>query len=997
MLNIFYKRCTLAAMMAGLTCMPIEHGRAQAPAPLQHQSWSTGQGLPQSSVHQILQSQDGYLWLATEGGVVRYDGASFKVFSHETDPSFTSNDVTSLAQDRAGNLWFGTADGLVRDANGQFRRFSESDGMPSSSILSIAASNDGSVLILTADGLVRFDGSQFKPVEAVLSPVNQLVQQADGSVILATARGLMRAWNGQFQPLVTSVSPPAARLSGALTGQNGEVWLWNEHEVLVTGPGKQSAWRVGMELPGARVQALFLDHLGAAWVGTNRGLVMLRPSSQSPKPIPALGVNSILSVMEDSEHNLWIGTETSGLHALRPRKFREEPALADDEVSCIVQATDGSMWIGTKDDGLHRLRPGSAGTQLDRPAPNSALTSPVILSLAPGLHGDVWAGTPDGLTHVEATGKTTRYTSSDGLPDDLIRSLLFLPNGTLWVGTRHGLAHLQAGHFDVLTQANGLGSDLIGTLFESNGPDSSKFNRNHESTHELWIATLAGLSVLSDGVFKNFTRADGLQSNLVTGVATDGANRLWVSTRDAGLFLFEGHRFLSIAAKGVPHEIFSILADQQGFLWLRGRHGVLRVSDEELARCATQTPCQPGLGVYGVEDRMPSEEIVANGDPSAWRTTNGELWFATRKGVAIADPAALPLNLVPPPVVIEHFLADTEEVPVGSGLQTIPSGHARYTFDFAGLSYTVPSKVLYRSRLEGFDQVWSNASSRRSASYTNLPPGRYTFRVQAANNDGLWNDVGAKVRFRILPPIYRRWWFVLAMLLIFGALLVLIYRLRVRRLQVSFDAVLAERNRIAREIHDTLAQDFVGVSLQLDLVTQLLARDSLQEATTQLKATRNLVKAGLEEARQSIWNLRANSAQDSLPTRLTALAQRFSTGDIVLKTRIGGAYRTLPPSLEAEVLRILQEILSNAQRHAAATVILVQLMYGQDKLVVKVEDDGCGFSVAEATAKPGHFGLQGMRERAVSLGADLNLRSSPGEGTTVELVVPVTGRKGSQR
>jgi signal transduction histidine kinase/ligand-binding sensor domain-containing protein len=985
MLTLIQSRFLLAALLFVWLGGPMERTNAQALESLQHQSWSTEAGLPQSSVHQILQSRDGYLWLATEGGAVRYDGVSFKVFGHETQPSFTSNDVSSLAQDRDGNLWFGTADGLIRYEHGHLQRFGEADSMGSSSILSLAAASDGSLYVLTGAGIVRFDGSHFSTVEGLPANVSRLQQGSDGSVILGTGKGLLRLADGRLGPLWQFASVSQSLLDGAEFGSDGTAWAWSDHEVSASVRDRHYVWKTGRELPGTRVQTLFVDKQGTAWVGTNRGLVTVTPFSQHPNVISPLGVNSILSAMQDAEGNIWVGTETSGLHTLRPRKFREEPALADEEVSCVVQASDGSVWIGTRDDGLRRRRSGSSVSDVERPVPNAALTSPVILSLAPGLQGDIWAGTPDGLNYVEASGKTTRYTSSDGLPDDLIRSVLVGHDGTVWAGTRHGLARVHAGRVQALTQSDGLGSDFIGVMFEA---------ERQGAAGELWIGTLSGLSVLRGSAFTNFSRADGLPSNLVSGLAEDGSGRLWVSTRDAGLLLFDGQKFHALAAKGLPQEIFSVTADSHGFLWLRGRHGVTGASAYALAVCALESKCDVNAGVYGVEDRMPSEEIVANGDPSAWRMTNGEIWFASRKGVGIVSPATLSLNNVAPPVVIESFSADGENIPLDSSVPEIPSGHARYTFDYAGLSYTVPSKVLYRSKLEGFDRDWTGATNRRNVSYTNLPPGRYTFRVQAANNDGLWNDAGAVVHFRILPPFYRRWWFLLTLVLVFAGLVALLYRLRVRRLQLGFDAVLAERSRIAREIHDTLAQDLVGVSLQLDLVSQLLARDNVQAAIGQLKLTRTLVKEGLEEARQSIWNLRANSARDSLPSRVSALGKRFGNGDVVLKTKIGGAYRVLPGAIEEEVIRILQEAVSNVERHAGAASVGVQLMYGQDKLVVTVNDDGRGFSPADASSKTGHFGLQGMRERATSIQSALEVRSTPGEGTVVELVVPITGKKG---
>ena len=972
MLNIFKIRVFVAVLCLGM--IPGAWVRAQVGVPVQHQSWSTEEGLPQTSVHQILQTRDGYLWLTTEGGAVRYDGVTFKVLSQETEPAFTSNDVTSLAEDRDGAMWFGTADGLLERVDGKMRRFDERDGLPSSSVLSLAAAVDGTVLALTDAGLVRFDGVKFTRVNA---DVEQLQTGADGQVIAVTARGALAWAGGQLKPLGMEGIGEGAALRGVEIGRRGESWAWSEQEVVASGGGRTAVWRIGRELPGMRVQTVFVDRRGVAWVGTNRGLVTLRQGSEKPTAVEALGANSILSVMEDREGDLWIGTETSGLHALRPRKFRQQPGLADEEVSAVIQASDGTMWIGTREDGLRRVRSG----MVERPVANRALTSPIVLSLSPGLKGDLWVGTPDGLNHVEASGAVTQYTSSDGLPDDLVRSLLVAQDGTLWAGTRRGLAHLVGGRVEVLAKDRGLGSDLVGTLFQRDG--------------EVWVGTLSGLSVVTPGGVRNYGRAEGLTSNLVTSMGLDSAGRMWVGTREAGLFLFEAGRFLPVS--GVPQRIFSVEADGLGFLWMRGEHGVVREATERLARCAEHGVCAPVPGAYGVEEGMPSDELVANGNPAAWRTTSGELWFASRKGVAIAEPADLPVNTVPPPVVLERFLVDNEEVRLGQGLIRISSGRARYTFDFAGLSFVVPAKVVYRSKLEGFDRDWSAASGRRNASYTNLPPGLYTFRVQAANNDGVWNDAGASVAFRVLPPFYRRWWFVLAVLVVLAAVVVLLYRLRVRRLQRGFDAVLAERNRIAREIHDTLAQDFVGVSLQLDLVSQMLARNSVPEAARQLKVTKSFVKAGLDEARQSIWNLRADTAKDSLPTRLTELVKRFDGGEMAVKIKIGGAYRVLPVAVEDETLRIVQEAISNVERHAGAQAVQVEVTYAQDKLVVRVADDGRGFSVSDARVKEGHFGLRGMHERAATLGAELKMTSSTGQGTILELTVPITEKRGWQR
>jgi len=927
-MNLLRFRALILVMLT--VAMPCERACTQSAIPLAHQSWSTEEGLPQASVQAILQGRDGFLWLATEGGAVRYDGVSFRVYNHGTDPvSFVSNDVTSLVEDRAGNVWLGTADGLIQEAHGKFQRFAGADGLPAPAVIALALASTGQLQVETEDGLSTFDGLHLRPA----------------------------------QPAV---------IGRALRGPDGKMWRWTPRSVLAG----SFEWRVGRELPGVRVQAVFVDRQGIGWIGTNRGLVTVVPGQASAVAVKQLGANSILSLLEDTEGDMWVGTETSGLHALRPRKFRQQAGLEDEEVSCGVTTSDGAVWIGTREDGTRRVQK----NVVERPLANDRLTSPVILAMAAGLRSDLWIGTPDGLNHVEANGRVTRYTSSEGLPDDLVRSLHVTADGSVWVGTRRGLAHLHNGRIEVVTKARGLGSDLVGALFSSNA--------------ELWVATLEGVSVIGPNGMKNYGRADGLSSNLVTSFAADAVGRVWISTRDAGLFLFNRGRFLQAAAPGLPGKIFKVLADREGNLWLRGERGIVRAQANALESCAQHGACDPVGGLYGTEDGMPSGELVQNGDPVAWQVVDGELWFATRKGVAIANPAALAVNRLAPPVAIERFLVDSEEEPIGPGRLDVPSGHARYTFEFAALSFVAPSKVLYQSRLVGFDKAWSPVSGRRNTSYTNLPSGLYTFRVRAMNNDGVWNQTGAAVEFRVLPPIYRRWWFVLLLVLGLAGLAALLYRLRVRRLQRSFDAVLAERNRMAREIHDTLAQDFVGVALQLDLVGRLLAKDKVPEAATQLQATRSYVKTGLEEARQSIWNLRADVARGSLPSRITSLVKASSDEIPTVKAKIGGAYRVLPPQIEDEVVRIIGEAVSNATHHAKPSLIVVDVNYAQDKLVVRVEDDGCGFYVPDGLDKPGHYGLRGMQERAAGLGTQLNLTSIPGEGTKLELRVPIAAMKG---
>jgi len=907
---------------------------------LSQQAWSTEEGLPQSSVHSIAQTPDGYLWLATEAGLVRFDGFTFQTFDRSNQSAFTSDDVCCLAAERNG-LWIGTADGVLRLQQGKFHRYGPAEGLASSAVESIHATREGALLVETAEGWSKWNNTGFTRL-----PNAPAELKADGSGLVA------------------------------VPGSSS----WKFSTTMVSGAGR--VWHVGKELPTGRIQTVLVDREGMAWVGTNGGLFVLNAARSEATPVSLLNGNSVLSLFEDAEGNHWVGTETSGLHVLRRLAFRSEAALADQAVTSVAQTKDGSIWVGTRDAGLRRVRTDGVQEQI----PESKLTSGVILCLAPEWTGGLWVGTPDGLNYIGPDNSVRRITSADGLPDDYIRALVGDSDGSVWIGTRQGLAHLQrfGEHFSIrtLTTSDGLGGDLIGALMFKSG--------------NLWVATSGGLSVVhSDASIRNFTARDGLGATIATAMAEDSAGHLWVAGNDGSLSYMSGEKFLPVggfAVQGRGGNIEGITNDRLGFFWFRMDRGIRRVSVDALTACVGKDRCalQSGAMVqYGLADGLPNDEVVA-GEPSVgWLTTHGEIWFPTRGGVAIVDSEHLPANAVAPPIVLQRFSVDDLSEAIGPGLIKIPFGHARFTMEYAGLSFTAPSEVRYRFRLDGFDKDWTDAGNRRSATYTNLTSGHYVFHVQARNKDGAWSGAGAELRFRIVPPIYRRWWFLVLSLLAMLALVAGMYLLRLRRLQREFDAVLAERNRMAREIHDTLTQDFVGASLQLDLIAQHLNRGKFELAFEQVKRTRQLVTEGLEEARRSIWELRVNNSQDSLPTRLGKVVQRDTFSAIHPRLHVGGAYRVVDPKVERELLRIAQEALLNVLHHARSAQTSVELHYSSDMLMLTIEDKGVGFQVSEASGKTGHYGLLGMKERAAMIDGTLEVTSEPGRGTKVTLRVPI--------
>ncbi|HEV2273821.1 MAG TPA: triple tyrosine motif-containing protein, partial [Acidobacteriaceae bacterium] len=436
-------------------------------------------------------------------------------------------------------------------------------------------------------------------------------------------------------------------------------------------------------------------------------------------------------------------------------------------------------------------------------------------------------------------------------------------------------------------------------------------------------------------------------------------------------------------ADGLPDTIYGILEDAAANLWLSSRTGIFRVARSALDAFANGSAHTVPVSAYGAPDGMKIRECSGGGHPSAWKMNDGSLWFATLEGVSSIDPARAQENRLPPPVAIEALLIDDRPASLEEAV-TVKPGANRLEFQYAGLSFVAPQKVRYRYRLFGFDRGWIDAGTRRAAFYTNLPPGEYRFQVLAANNDGVWNEAGAALALRIEPHFYQTLWFYSALVLAVLLLAALAYRWRVRQVESGWSAVLAERSRLAREIHDTLAQGYVGISVQLELLSRLLGA-AQEPARQQLDETRALVRSSLAEARTSIWQLRSQNTAQDLPARLAHFcgsAAHSSPAKVYLQVK--GTYHPLDRAIENELQRIGQEAVLNALRHAEATRIDVQLIYDGTRVCLKVDDNGRGFPVTEVSSVPvGHFGLQGMRERAAQIGAVLIVESQPGKGTQV--------------
>ncbi len=962
------------------------------------QTWVMENGLPQNTVTALLQTQDGFLWLGTESGLVRFDGYGFQVFDHNSDAAMPGSDICCLLEGSDGALWVGTSGGLARWKQGKFRAYSTRDGLPGNGIRALARTSDGQFLAFTDGGTARLSGDKFVSAAAWVSQNTAVTVATSGSGAFWMGN---RLTSGAAASLWKHIDEQAGLQKDSvefetLLGTDRRVFASGNLLVVTHGDRVVTQLRAGRELPGSRIQALLADHQGALWIGMNSGLARFAAGKLQVFPATdSLGNESVLSLLEDREGNLWVGSESGGLHILRDQRFKTigtREGLNSDAITAIVEDRAGTLWIGTQGAGLNALPGGILAGKVRTVTLQNGLMSDVILSLAAAPNGDIWVGTPDGLNRIRGN-RVDAFTSADGLPDDFIRSLLVDTDESLWIGTRRGLVHWtgapghasdlrsQAG-MQVLTQANGLGSNTVGALAR-------------DAKGDLWVATFAGLSRLHNGQITNFTTANGLSSNVLTALLPRSNGAMLIGTQDHGLNIWDGAKFTPVTGAGLDQiTIHAILDDQNGHLWFATDNGIARCD------CADSTQGLSHWIEFGTADGLRSRETAANSHPSAVRSKDGHLWFATPRGVVEVDAAHFPVNTVMPPVVVERFAVDDVDQPLAASDSgpRVAAGHVHFQFDYAGLSFTAPLKVRYRYRLEGFDKDWTDAGMRRTAYYTNIPPGHYTFRVQAANNDGLWNTAGASFSFELRPHFYQTTWFYLLLLTAVALGIFLLLKRRLRLAEREFQAVLGERSRIAREIHDTLAQGYVGISVQLEMLAELLRQHKVEAAAKQLDTTRGYVREGLADARQSIWALRTqDSGETTLPVRIGRLAEAAGGGGLTAQFNVFGAYRPLDAEKEREMLRIAQEAIHNVKKHSGAGELSIHLRYEPANVELEVRDDGVGGAQdRKASTLHGGFGMTGMRERASSIGGTLDVTSVEGKGTTVRLRVPAPGEMREQ-
>ncbi len=952
-------------LLLGLTAGRAASGQPRTiPSGYTHAAWTEfGDPLHPPAVYAITQDQDGFLWLGMLGGPVRFDGTRFARWDALGRPTLPERSATALATAADGALWigYGNFGGVSRYANGAIRHFTSKDGVPTGAIRTILVASDGAVWAVGYGGLSQFRNGQWEPADAGhgIPPgaINFVREDELGALWVATESGVYRRARGAavFEAAGPRTAP--ARIFGAALD------------------AKVRGLRIDIAAPTPNptiTPQAFKDTRGDLWAWVRDALVVVRPDGTAPA------------------------------------RFTTVDGMTSNQVTAFFEDRAGAVWVGTSRGlDVFRLRvPGAP--LLRRDVSQQTLTT---LAAPEG----VWAGTTQGLLRISGDSVTS-YSERDGLPGRRITALHLDSRGTLWVAGELGIAVRRGAGFvrvyptgdQVFNQVAAMATDPEGSLWVSDFQSLHRLSGGVISNPvvpgleeqrssvvytdrrgRVWIGFWNGSVARYDGgAFTVYSTADGLAAGRVTTIVEDATGTMWAGSLN-GVSRLDGGRWVTPGRDtGLDGLMVQwIHRDAYQRLWLGTNSGIIRIDVPEFDRTVRTKGYRPRLRIFGPPSEAARLAFGASGHPRVTSTPDGRVWLAASAGLATIDTTAVS-ETPAPPVRIEQVAVDDRAVPIDQAVR-VRAGTARVRIDYTALALGGTSRLMFRYRLDGFDQDWVEAGISRQAVYTNLPPGDYRFRVSASHDGSPWGEATLNVPLTVFPPFYRTTWFYTVGLAALALLLWGAYQVRVRQLRWHYSAVLAERARLGREIHDTLLQGMVGVALQLH---SLLERaEGSGDVTSRLTKARDTLEHYIRETRLSIWDLRSPALERlALADAIRMAGDTLTTGsDTAFALRVTGTPVRGEPHVEAHLLRIAHEAISNAVRHGEASRVEVDLTYEGDGVRVAVRDNGHGFDTSDANRRTAQqWGLATMRERAQQIGADFRCASGPG-GTTVETAAPL--------
>ena len=955
--------------------------------------WRSEDGLPQNKIQVISQTPDGYLWIGTSGGLVRFDGVRFVVFDRSNTPAMRDDSILALCPTRDGSLWIGTeGGGLVRMLAGAWTAFGSNEGLTNGFVRAITEDREGRLWIGTDRGFFRYDTRYDTGYdkgrllrldgrgEAPIMAARAIYQDRAGVVWAGTSYGIFHVENDQ---LVRSRQDyqVIGDATSILQAADGALWFAADsglHHLL------HGALEPAPAFDTLSARTICEDHEGNLWIGTlGAGLLRI---NRSPGTAPRTEVytaadvlpdNTVWSVFEDREQNLWIGTQDGLLRLARSavHTVTSKDGLADDNVATVYEDPHGTLWIGTTNSQLYRLEGQHA--VLYRPS------APAGHFRARGIYEDregvIWiASNGQGFMRI-AGGRTRMFTMKDGLRSNGIRQFLEDRKGTIWIATGSGLSQWDGHSIRTYYLEDGLAYGGVRVLAEDLNGD-------------LLVGTDGGLNRVRDSRFIRDPVFAQLGNERIWTILPDRNGSLWLGTRGDGLIRIRDGKITRYTTRDglLSNSIYQILDDGHDRFWMSSSAGIFSADRKELDAVAEGRAGPIAVVPYGTDDGMRSSQMNGGAQTAGCRTRSGEFWFPSVKGAVRIDPRQL---RVPPsaPVLIESMAADDQAIPV-SGAVTILPGRGKLEIDYTSPNLLSPDRVTFKYRLEGFDDSWTPSPRRRAAYYTNLPPGKYRFHVVA--RDGAQPDhvSEAVLPFVWKPHFYQTAWIYTCAGILAGLCVWAIFRFYARQTKARYGVVLAERTRLAREMHDTVIQGCVGVSTLLEAACSMppsasgKVRDLMERAATQIRLTVN-------EAREAVWDLRHSSIEHSLTGTLQNFARQIAAAEgIPVRTEIAGTPTPLDDVADRNLLLVAREAIRNSVTHGNPRHIDVVLRFEISEVTLEVSDDGRGF-MPETARENGHYGIVGMRERVEQSGGTFHLRSSPGQGTQVAAHFPLKSEK----
>lgn len=954
-----------------------------------YQHWGPEQGLPGGAINAISRSNDGYLWLGTDRGLVRFNGYSFELIQQPASDLPPIGPVRGLALDAQGVMWI-LLDGahLLIYRDGKFADALATFRISDRTFTAMSLDRDGGVL-LSGLGTVALQWRNGKLVsiigaQQVPGTVTAIVQSRDGRFWMGTEDNGLFAWN---EGRIVRVAALASnmKVNALLAAANGGLWVGTDRGIRILTADEHLIDSLPAWTHGLRILSMFRDKDGCVWAGTDRGLLRVTSASQATLRRTAEDQGTIAAVFEDREGNLWFGGP-GGLERFQDGVFTTYSAaegFPKTPMGPIFADSDGGVWLAPLSGGLYWYKGGRLRRVLQ-----AGLDRDVVYSIDGG-NGEVWVGRQHGgLTRILLKGDTlvTRtYTEKEGLAQNSVYAVHRSADGKIWAGTvSGGVSVVGPSGFKTYTALNGLGSNEVDSIAE--GLDGT-----------VWIATPNGLAQFRGGHWSNWTTATGLPSSNVRWCFADSQGLVWIET-DGGLaYLSGGH---ITAVHNLPNlmrePIVGVAEDHLGFLWFSIADRMLRVDRQALLSDSLHGT---DIHTYGMSDGLFGIESLRR-EHSLVIDSSGRLWISLSHGIGLGDPAQTMRDSLPIRVRMDSVSANGTPIPIRES-RNVPAGTRSMTFEFESDSLFAPNQVRYRYRLEDADPDWSDAVESRQVSYHNLAPGKYTFHIMASREGRLWNSPETVTSFAIDPAYWQSWWFRTGAGMAALLTILLIFRLRgirlSRQLNARFQERLAERTRIAQELHDTLLQSFHGLMLRFQTIDNMLPGRPA-EAKRALEEALDRADDALSESRNAIQNIRSPaSLASNFPLALNGVMSEMAEecnyhGDEkpAYSVVVEGSPRRLNPQVDAEILRIAQESLRNSFQHARASRIETEVTFGESNLRIRFRDDGIGIdpNILKKGSRLGHWGIIGIKERAAQIGAKLDVWSKPGAGTELDLSVP---------